>query len=339
MRVSIKDIAKAANVSHSTVSRALSDSPLISADTKERIQRLAQEMAYTPDAIARSLVTQRTHTVGVVVTTITDPWVAEVVQGIEDAAHENSYSVILASSASEPQREMDAVEMLRSKRVDGLIVTSSRVGALYLEYLERIDVPIVLVNNHNEQSGRYTFSISVDNHDGGYLATRHLIEVGHRRIAYITGPEDHSDDAERLKGYRTALEENAIRFDTNLVVSGNGRLDGGEQALQALTSLDAPPSAAFCYNDMTAIGLISAAWREGIAVPGDLAVVGFDDIPLASRLRPSLTTIAQPKRDMGRQAMQMVLALLRAEPSAKPLSDILVQGELIVRESSEFIPA
>ena len=229
--------------------------------------------------------------------------------------------------------------MLRSKRVDGLIVTSSRVGALYLEYLERIDVPIVLVNNHNEQSGRYTFSISVDNRDGGYLATRHLIEVGHRRIAYITGPADHSDDAERLKGYRTALEENAIRFDTNLVVSGNGRLDGGEQALQALTSLDAPPSAAFCYNDMTAIGLISAAWREGIAVPGDLAVVGFDDIPLASRLRPSLTTIAQPKRDMGRQAMQMVLALLRAEPSAKPLSDILVQGELIVRESSEFIPA
>jgi len=202
MRVSIKNIAKAAGVSHSTVSRALTDSPLVKAETKARIQRLAQEMGYTPDAIARSLVTQQTRTVGVVVTTITDPFIAEVVQGIEDTAHENDYAVILSSSAAEPDREIAAVEMLRAKRVDSVIVTSSRVGALYLEHLERIGVPVVLVNNHNEQSGRYTFSVSVDNQHGGYLATHHLIERGHRRIGYVTGPADHSDDAERLAGYR-----------------------------------------------------------------------------------------------------------------------------------------
>ena len=198
MTVSIKDIARTAGVSHSTVSRALSDSPLVSAQTKSRIQNLARDMGYSPDAQARSLVLGRTLTVGVVVTTITDPFIAEIVQGIEVTALDHGYSVILASSNAEPEREIAAVEMLRSKRVDAVIVTSSRVGALYQEHLNRLGVPVVLVNSHSKQAGRYTFSISVDNRHGGCLATRHLYQLGHRRIAYITGPADHSDDVERL---------------------------------------------------------------------------------------------------------------------------------------------
>jgi len=341
MRISIKDIAEAAGVSHSTVSRALSDSPLVKAETKARIQLMAREMGYSPDAIARSLVTQRTYTVGVVVTTITDPFVAEVVQGVEDTAQENDYSVILASSASEPERELAAVEMLRAKRVDSVIVTSSRVGALYLEHLERFGVPVVLVNNHNEQSGRYTFSVSVDNQHGGYLATSHLIERGHRCIGYVSGPADHSDDAERLAGYRQALDEAGIPFDPALVVPGNGRLDGGERALrtwlptrQALARSAEPPTAVFCYNDMTAIGLISAARQVGLSVPENLAVVGFDDIPLAAHVYPPLTTIVQPQRDMGRQAMNMALALMTADDSTIPFSDVVIRGELVVRETT-----
>ncbi len=334
MRVSIKDIAKAASVSHSTVSRALSDSPLVKAETKAHIQRLAQEMGYTPNAIARSLVTQKTRTVGVVVTTITDPFVAEVVQGVEDAAHENDYSVILASSASEPERELAAVEMLRAKRVDSLIVTSSRVGALYLEHLERIGVPVVLVNNHNRQSGRYTFSVSVDNQHGGHLATEHLIKRGHRRIGYVAGPANHSDDAERMAGYCQALDEAGILFDPTLVVSGNGRLDGGERTLRTLAGLAEPVTAVFCYNDMTAIGLLSAARRAGISVPENLAVVGFDDIPLAAHVYPPLTSIAQPQRDMGRQAMNMALALMVADDATAPFSDVVVKGRLVVRETT-----
>ncbi|MEE8389304.1 MAG: LacI family DNA-binding transcriptional regulator [Anaerolineae bacterium] len=336
MRISIRDVAKAAGVSHSTVSRALSDSPLVKVETKARIQRLAREMGYFPDAIARSLVTQQTHTVGIVVTTITDPFVAEVVRGIEDTAQENGYSVILAGSAAEPERELAAVEMLRAKRVDSLIVTSSRIGALYLEHLERIGVPVVLINNHNAQSGRYTFSVSVDNRHGGYLAVAHLIERGRRRIGYITGPADHSDDAERLAGYRQALGEAGIPFDPAMVVPGNGRLDGGEQALRALANLSELPTAVFCYNDMTAIGLISAARQAGISVPESLAVVGFDDIPMAAHVYPPLTTVAQPQRDMGRQAMNMALALMTADDSTAPFSDVVVQGRLVVRESSEF---
>jgi len=334
MRVSIKDIAKAAGVSHSTVSRALSDSSLVSDETKARVQRLAREMGYSPNALARSLVTRQTHTVGVVVTTIADPFIAEVVQGIEATAHDHGFTSILCNSGAEPEREIAAVEMLRSKRVDGVIVTSSRVGALYLEHLERIGVPIVLINNHNEQRGRYTFTVTVDNRHGGYLATQHLIELEHRRIAYVTAPADHSSDLDRMTGYRQALGQAGIEPDARLIIPGNGRADGGERALEALLALDDRPSGVFCYNDMTAIGLIHAARRAGLSVPVDLAVVGFDDIPFATYFYPPLTTVAQPKVEMGQRAMNMALSLMTADQEGEPLSNIVVQGKLVVRAST-----
>jgi DNA-binding LacI/PurR family transcriptional regulator len=334
--VSIKDIAKAAGVSHSTVSRALSDSPLVKAETKARIQRLAREMGYSPDARARSLVMGQTRTVGVVVTTIADPFAAEVVQGIESTAHDHDYTVILCSSRAEPEREITAVEMLRSKRVDGVIVTSSRIGDLYLEHLERIGVPIVLINNHSEHGGRYTYSVSVDNQHGGHLATTHLIQLGHRRIAYVSRPSDYRSNQERMAGYRQALAEAGIPFEPALVVPGTGRAGGGERALPVLMGLDEPPTAVFCYNDMTAIGLLRAAREAGLSVPQDLAVVGFDDILLASYVCPPLTTIAQPKAKMGQQAMQMALALMATkDPTAEKFSNIVLKGKLIVRESSK----
>ncbi len=334
-KVSIKDIAKAAGVSHPTVSRALRDSPLVNMHTKTRIKDLAREMGYCPDARARSLVTGRSYTVGVVVTTIADPFVAEVVQGIESTAHDNGYTVILSSSNSEPEREIAAVEMLRVKRVDGVIVTSSRIGALYLEHLERIGVPVVLINNHNEQSGHYTYTVTVDNRHGSYLATKYLIQIGHCRIAYITGPADHSSDADRMAGYRQALRKNSIPYDPTLVVPGDGRPTGGTRALRTLIEMRQPPSAVFCYNDMTAIGVLRAAQEANISIPGDLAVVGFDDIPFASFVYPPLTTIIQPKQEMGRLAMEMTLKLTEAEDPAKlSLTDIMVEGELVVREST-----
>jgi DNA-binding LacI/PurR family transcriptional regulator len=335
MTVSIKDIARMAGVSHSTVSRALRDSPLVSVETKARIQRLARDMGYSPDAQARSLVMGRTCTVGVVVTTITDPFIAEVVQAIENTAHDHDYTVILASSNAEPEREIAAVEMLQSKRVDGVIVTSSRVGATYQENLDRLGVPIVLLNSHSQQSGPYTFSISVDNRHGGYLATEHLAELGHRRIGYVAGPADHSDDLDRLAGYRLALDQMGIAFEQAFVVPGSGRADGGECALARFMALGTRPTAVFCYNDMTAIGLMRAVRQVGLHVPGDLAVVGFDDIPFAAYVRPALTTIAQPKLEMGQQAMEMVLALLADghQPGGK-VANVVVQGRLVVRESS-----
>jgi DNA-binding LacI/PurR family transcriptional regulator len=340
MTVSIKDIARAADVSHSTVSRALSDSPLVSRETKSRIQRLARQMGYSPDAQARSLVMGRTQTIGVVVTAITDPFIAEIVKSVESTAHDHEYSVILASFNSESAREIATVERLQSKRVDGVIVTSSRVGALYQDHLERLHVPVVLINNRSRERGSYTFSVRVDNHHGGCLATEHLIELGHRRIAYVGGPANHSDDEERQAGYRQALDKAGVAVDPALVVQGTGRAGGGVRALSALMALDQPPTAAFCYNDMTAVGLLHAAWARGLEVPRDLAVVGFDDIPLASFVQPPLTSIAQPTAMMGRWAVEMVLALMaNGGSTTEEVSNIVAQGRLVVRESSGAMSA
>jgi DNA-binding LacI/PurR family transcriptional regulator len=332
MNVSIKDIARAAQVSHSTVSRALADSPLISEPTRARIQELAQRMGYVPDAQARGLVMGRTMTIGVVVTTIADPFNAQVVQGIESQAHEQGYTVILVSSNLDPAREAAAVDMLRAKRVDAVIVTASRIGDLYQESLLRSGVPVLLINSHNEQGDARLLSIGVDNHQGGYLATQHLLDLGHRHIAYITGTPNHSDDRDRLAGCRQACAEAGLDPNAVHVLHGNGRADGGESVLRDLLWLSPVPTAVFCYNDMTAIGLLRGARDAGLAIPNDLAVVGFDDIPFAAYVSPALTTVAQPMFAMGQRAVQAALAQI--EQSQQQAERILFEGELIVREST-----
>ena len=335
VKTSIKDIARAAGISHSTVSRALNDSPLVNAETKARVRRLAQDLGYSPDAAARSLVMGRTRTVGVVVTTIADPFAAVVVEGIERTAYAHGYSLILTASNDEPPREIAAVEMLRSKRVDAVIVTSSRVGALHQERLHSTGVPVILLNSHSQQQMPNAYSVRVDDVHGGRLATEHLLGLGHRRIAHVTGPEGHSPSSDRLAGYRSALAAAGIDYDPACIVGGTGRLDGGREALRSLLTLRERPTAVFCYNDMTAIGLLSAARNTGVASPRDLAVVGFDDIPLAAHVAPALTTIAQPMFELGERAMNMALVLMGHEEIAPcDVTDVILQGQLIVREST-----
>jgi DNA-binding LacI/PurR family transcriptional regulator len=333
--VSIKDIARAANVTPGTVSRALRDSPRVHPETKKRIQRLADRMGYSPDAQARSLVEGRTRTIGVVVTTMTDPFIGGIVQAIETTAHDHGYSVILASSNDSSEREIAAAETLQSKRVDGVIVASSRVGVLHQGRLEKLGVPVVLINSLVEHRGRYIFSIGVDNRHGGFLATEHLVQRGHRRIAYVASPDDRGDSMERLAGYREALARAGIEPDPSLLVQGTGRPGGGQRALPVLLALEDRPTAVFCYNDMTAIGLIHAAWAAGLSLPQDLAVVGFDDIVFARYVHPALTTVAQPMVELGRGAMEMVLTLLSdGAGDQSVITDRALEGWLVVRDSS-----
>ncbi|MCL4488090.1 MAG: LacI family transcriptional regulator [Chloroflexi bacterium] len=332
MRVSIKDIARAAGVSHSTVSRALSNSPLVSGETRDRIRLIAQELGYSPNAIARGLVTQQTRTVGVIVTTIADPFIGEVVRGIEELAADNGYRVFLGTSHSDPIREVNLVKGFREWRVDGVIVASSRVGALYIPLLNEIGVPVVLINS--QQEGPYVHSVAVDNVEGAEQATRHLLSLGHRTVGYIGGPSDHSSHRDRLTGYRYSLTEAGLLFDPSLVLPGNGRADSGNQVASLLDHSPAA-TAVFCYNDLTAIGVVHALLRRGLRVPADLSVVGFDDIEYASFVEPPLTTIHQPKDEMGRLAMRMLIDLLNGDQ----VTNVMVPGELVVRESTrEFAP-
>ncbi len=328
MSVTIKDIARVAGVSHSTVSRALADSPFISEETKARIRKIADEMGYSPSALGRGLVTHRSGTIGLVVTSITDPFIAQVVQGIEETALSCQYNTILCNSNSEPERELKTVRALREKRVDAIIVTSSRLGSLYLPYLRRLAVPIVLVNNQGE--GDYTHSVRIDDLYGGELAGRYLASLGHRRIAYIGGPIWARASETRLAGCRKALREYGLELDPAHILVGNGRADGGLQAANELLHRKLPVSAVFCYNDMTAVGVMSALHRAGLRVPGDLSVIGYDDVAIAAHLLPPLTTIAQPKYTLGKRAMEMALALIKGDPEVR---DVILPPTLVVRET------
>lgn len=329
MKVSIKDIAARAGVSHSTVSRALSNNPLISEATRRRLQAMAQEMGYSPNAIARGLVRQQTFAIGVIVTTIEDPFVAEVVRGIEEVAGNHGYRVFLGNSHNDSIREVNQVRALREWRVDGVIVASSRVGALYQPLLEEIGAPVVLINNQHLQEGPYLHSVAVDDAQGGELATRFLLSQGHRVIAYLGGPAEYSGVRKRLSGYQRALESAGIAFDPTLVQYANGRFSGGAQ-VTALTAHDPAPTAVFCYNDATAIGALAALKRRGQRVPDDISLIGFDDIAFASYVDPPLTTIHQAKDEMGRLAMRMLLDLL----SGRQVSNVLLPGRLMVRGST-----
>ncbi|NOX60946.1 MAG: LacI family transcriptional regulator [Chloroflexi bacterium] len=329
-RVSIKDIAEAAGVSHSTVSRALHGTGRMSDETRRRIVALAKEMGYTPDAQARSLVRGRTYTVGVVVTTIADPFVSDVVDGIEHVAQEAGYSVFLSSSHIDPEREMAVVETFRQRRVDAVIVTSSRVGSLYADDLEEFGVPIVLINNQHE--GQYLYSVSADEVQGARTATEHLLGLGHQRIGYIGSSFRPVSSRRRQLGYRRALEAHGIPYNSWLQVSPTVKrdVDAGRAGFEALWKHR--PTAVFTYNDMTALGVMQAARARGVIIPDDLSLIGFDNIEFTQFVAPTLSTVHQPRKTMGRAAMEMALTLLRGELIEE--NDILFPCRLVVREST-----
>ena len=326
---SIKDIARLASVSHSTVSRALQNSPLVNAETSEKIRRIARESGYRASAIARGLVTKRTRTIGLVVTTIADPFASEVVNGIEQAANDHGYSVFLADSSADPVREQQVVQSFAERRVDGIVVTSSRVGALYLPVLSEMRVPIVLVNN--QHPGAFVHSVMIGNVEGSLAVANHLIELGHRRIAYLGDQFGYQSDAERFAGYRQALGHAGLPFRPEFVVHGDGKPEEAMQAMERLLALPEPPTAVCCYNDMTALGAMRTIHLRGLRIPQDISVAGFDDLFLASYTQPRLTTVHQPMHKMGLLAMESLFRLMSGEES--PIR-IKVDAELVVREST-----
>jgi DNA-binding LacI/PurR family transcriptional regulator len=326
-QLSIKDIARIARVSHPTVSRALQNSPLVNAKTAEKIRRIADEAGYRASAVARGLVTRRTRTIGLVVTTVADPFASEVVCGIEQTANDHGYSVFLADSNADPERERKVVRAFAERRVDGILVTSSRVGTLYLPMLEEMQVPIVLVND--QFPGAFVHSVMIANFEGMRAAAEHLIGLGHRRIAYLGDQFGYQSDAERLDGYCAALDAAGIPAPAELVAHGDGRPEAAMAAMGKL--LAARPTAVCCYNDMTALGAMRQIRARGLRIPEDISVAGFDDLFFAGYLQPPLTTVRQPMRRMGQLAMESLFRLMSGEES---VPQIRVEAELVVRAST-----
>ncbi|MBN1248078.1 MAG: LacI family DNA-binding transcriptional regulator [Anaerolineae bacterium] len=334
-RVSIKDIAHAVGVSHSTVSRALNDSPLINEKTRARIQAVATEMGYIPNAVARGLKAQRSSTVGLVVTSLTDPFFSEVMAGVDAVAGAADLSMFVTASHNDPEREMAVIETFHRRRVDGIIVAASRLSNRYRNRLARIQVPIVLLNQHTDETQPDFHSVAFDEREGARLAVEHLLDLGHRRIGYLGLGNRQRSNRLRHEGYERALRDAGIvpAPDWAHVVPEHeiGTLDDaavGERAFPAL--LDSGVTAALCYNDRTAAGALVACRQQRVQVPVGISIVGFDDIELARWISPPLTTVRQPREAMGRVAMEMMLALLAGDA----VEDRVLMPELVRREST-----
>ncbi|MFL5807291.1 MAG: LacI family DNA-binding transcriptional regulator [Roseiflexaceae bacterium] len=333
--VSIEDIARSAGVSHSTVSRALRDNPLISADVREHIQQLAREMGYTPNAIAQSLQMQRTNTIGLVVTSIADPFYADVVKGIEEEARKAHRSVFLSASYNDLDQETQVIETFHRRRVDGILIASSRYSKQQAAWLARIQVPIVLISSQAEAYTDELHSVAVDDYGGARLAVEHLLELGHRAIGYIGAGNRPKSNRLRLEGYHDALATAGVPGHAAWVAIApfEDRLHEDDVAAgQALVTplLQAGATAVFCYNDMIALGVLLVCREQGIAVPRALSVIGFDDVEMAQYMAPPLTTIHQPKASLGRTAMQVLLDLL----DERPAQNHVLSPTLVTRAST-----
>jgi DNA-binding LacI/PurR family transcriptional regulator len=326
MPVSIKDIAKKAGVSPSTVSRALHNHPRISAETKTHIQDLARAMGYVPSRVARNLVAKRSATIGVAVSDLQDPYYARLISGIEDVAAAHNYHVVLSSFYRDPKRELEIVHDFHERRMEGIIVTSSKIDQDYLSTDSKFFMPIILIN-----SPLYPYSVSINGFTGAKKVVRHLIELGHRRIAHVTWGAEHHDGLNRLSGYQAALSEHNIQPDEGLIVAGDGGITGGIKAVPQLLDLPQPPTAVFSFNDLTAIGVINALRRRGYEVPDDFSVTGYDDLEMAAYYHPPLTTVRQPTYRVGQMAINMLLKLIKGDRHVVPE---ILEPEFVSREST-----
>ena len=329
--VSIKDIAQAAGVSPSTVSRALHHHPRISEATATRIRRLAREMDYTPSLPARSLVTRHTATIGLVITHASDPFLGRLVIGVEETAQAKGYSVFLSSSYRNADHERKVIRDFHERRVTGIIVTGSQIDAGYLQLRERYPLPIVLINCRD-----YAHSVSTDNLAGAQQAIEHLVQLGHRRIAYVSNYRSYRTDLDRLDGYKAVLAKHDIPVDQALLVEGDGTLEGGLNSMRQLLALSRPPTAVFCFNDVTAMGVLRGLNAAGVQVPHDCSVIGFDDLDMAAYYCPPLTTVRQPSYRLGQRAMRMLLQLIQGREDVE--AEVL-PAELVVRETTGPVPA
>lgn len=330
-RVTAYDVARLAGVSQTTVSFVLNHDKraAISEETRQRVWAAAQELDYVPSTVARSLVTGQTCTIGLVVTTSADLFFAEIITVVEQASLQHGYSLLLANSGGDPRRELEAVRTLLERRVDGIIVTSGHAGNDDSLTRKRTHTPIVIVSNvHEDPEGYY---VTVENRVVGREATKHLLELGHRRVAHIGGRSGEWDSEERQSGYEEMLSCYGLEVDPALILSGTGYPEGGIEAMNQLLVLPTPPTAVFCYNDLTAFGAMQAARDAGLSIPHDLSVVGVDDLSLTPFVEPPLTTVSLPIKQMGEIAVRMVLDLIAG---AESVDSCVLPIQLVIRKST-----
>ncbi|AUV88774.1 substrate-binding domain-containing protein [Vibrio campbellii] len=306
----MKDIAKLAGVSTSTVSHVINKTRFVSEEISERVNNAAKELNYyAPSALARSLKVNRTKTIGMLVTTSTNPFFGEVVKGVERSCYHKGYSLILCNTEGDNERMRESINTLLQKRVDGLILMCSSLEGERIDVFERYpDIPVVVMD-----WGPMLFTsdkIQDNSLRGGYLAAKYLIDCGHKEVGCITGPLIKHQAQMRYEGYKRAMLEAELEFNANWIVESDFECEGGYQAFKKIVERGPLPSSIFVSNDMMAMGVINAANELGIQIPEQLSIIGYDDIHIAKFMSPSLTTIHQPKYRLGQAAVETLLRKL-----------------------------
>lgn len=328
----IRDVAKKAGVSVATVSHVINGTRKVAPETEARVRRAMEELGYQPNAIAQSLRKRTTYAVGILVSDITNPFFATLVRGAEDAALEAGYSVIVCNSDEDPQKEDMYIRALWRRRIDGMLIAPTRDGtSSALQELVRRKLPFVFVDR--KAKGIEADAVLSDNIGGAYLATKHLIERGHKRIGIVLGIPGATTTEERFAGYRQALNEEGVLCSDELVAWGDYRVEGGRAAAAQLLSLANPPTAIFSTNNQMTLGVLQELFLRRISVPDKVAVVGFDDSEWAEMVVPSLTVVAQDPYEIGYRAFELLLARLNSRNGSEP-KEVRVPIELRVRGST-----
>jgi LacI family transcriptional regulator len=328
--VNIKDVALRAKVSVTTVSHVVNSTRFVKADTRERVELAVRELGYVPSGVARSLKQNTTHTFGVLIPNNSNPYFAEIIRGVENRCYAAGFNVILGNSDDDAERQAAYLRVLAEKRIDGLILVAAHQDAALRAVLREMRLPVVLLDR--EVPGLACDLVEVDHVAGGLIATRHLLQLGHPWVACISGPPGLSPSTQRRAGWKRALAEAGVERREGDLARGDFSSRGGYLAMQALLKRNPKPSAVFVCNDLMAFGALAAAGEAGLKVPGQLSIVGYDDIELAAFSTPALTTVAQPKRRIGTLAAELLLE--RLQDAGREPRRVILEPQLKVRAST-----
>lgn len=310
--VTIYDVAREANVSMATVSRVVNGNPNVKPTTRKKVLEAIDRLGYRPNAVARGLASKKTTTVGVIIPDISSIFYSELARGIEDIATMYKYNIILSNSDQNTDKELHLLNTMLGKQVDGIVFMGGNITDVHVEEFKRSPVPIVLAASVEEQA--QTPSVNINYEQAIYDSVQLLVEKGHKRIAFVSGPmSEPINSVRKLAGYKRALEEAGIAFDDTLVAEGDYSYDSGIEALAHLLEQSDKPTAVIAATDEMALGVIHGAQDRGVSIPEDLEVIGFDNTRLSLMVRPQLTTVVQPTYDIGAVAMRLLTKLMNKE--------------------------
>lgn len=334
-RVTINDVAKRAGVSKSTVSHVINQTRFVEDSTKERVIQAIDMLGYRPSGIARSLVSRRTKTAGLLISDVSNPYYPDVILGVEEVALTHGYSIFLCNTSYDLDRGMRYIQSLIDKSVDGILFMSSSMSLEMIQEVTKNQIQAVVLDWGIQQVKDLAATISINFTQGIRQAIRHLVELGHQQIAHVSGPLDLWTSQMRRDVFLDALTEFGLDSKRALVVEGNLRIDGGRKALEQTLSHSPRPTAIFAANDLTALGIIWAARNYGLNLPEQLSVIGLDDIDLASKVIPQLTTVMLPRNEIGKQAMTMLLESIE-NPDGVERRKLEVGTNLVIRQSTAY---